>query len=283
MTNTNNAQPRLSVSSWSLHRALGRPQFYGAERKRGQSIPIATHGRGALSLLELPERIAKFGIHTLEICHFHLPSTDQGYLAELRGALADAGVELFSLLVDDGDITHPEHGERDLRWIGAWLDVAQQLGAKCTRVIAGKSFPSDQAIDVSVERLRLLVERAQGYGIRLMTENWYGLLSRPETVTTVLKRLEGKVGLCFDFGNWKGPTKYDDLAAIVPYAESCHTKAHFVAAHELDREDYVRCLDLTRVAGFSGPYTLIYDGPDADEWQGLAQERTIVQPYLQRA
>src|SRR3712207_5645598 len=108
----NQPRPRLSVSTWSLHRALGRPSFYGPET--GQAIPVETHGRGALSLLELPAHIAAFGIHTLEICHFHLPSRDHTYLSELRSALDDAGVELFSLLVDDGDLTHPEHAQRDL-------------------------------------------------------------------------------------------------------------------------------------------------------------------------
>lgn len=29
-----------------------------------------------------------------------------------------------------------------------------------------------------------------------------------------------------------------------------------------------------------GPYTLIYDGPNADEWAGLEAERAIVASYL---
>src|SRR5579859_7169213 len=76
---------RLSVSTWSLHRTLGRPDIYGVEV--GFHIPTATHGKGALLLLELPARLATFGIHTLELCHFHLPSLDPGYLAELHSEL----------------------------------------------------------------------------------------------------------------------------------------------------------------------------------------------------
>lgn len=281
MTDNSSAQPRLSISTWSLHRSLGQPQLYGVES--GQHIPSATHGRGTLSLLEVPARLAEFGIHTLEICHFHLPSIERAYLAELRGALEDAHIELFSLLIDAGDITDPVYGMRDLEWIGSWFAVASQLGATCARAIAGKSDPSDENIGLSVARLSMLAKQAQDHGLHLMTENWFGLLSTPSAVTTVLDRLEGNVGLCFDFGNWKGPEKYADLEAIAPYAESCHTKAHFLSAQELDRDDYVCCLDITRKAGFSGPYTLIYDGPNTNEWQGLAQEREIVAPYLQKA
>ncbi|HEV2660022.1 MAG TPA: TIM barrel protein [Ktedonobacteraceae bacterium] len=271
-------RPRISVSTWSLHRTLGDPQIYGADR--GRDVPTTTHGRGVLSLLELPAQLAAFGIHTLEICHFHLPRLDAGYCAELRSALQSANVELFSLLVDEGDITHPEHAARDLAWISSWLDVASALGAKRVRVIAGKAAPSEAALAMSIRGLQSLLPRAEARGLRLMTENWYGLLSSPAPVHTLLERLEGNVGLCFDFGNWRGPAKYGDLQSIAPYAESCHAKAFFAPSGEMEQNDYKHCLDITRSAGFSGPYTLIYDGPSSDEWAGLAQERLVVEPYI---
>ncbi|HEX4208466.1 MAG TPA: TIM barrel protein [Ktedonobacteraceae bacterium] len=269
---------RLSVSTWSLHRTLGSADRYGPEH--GLHIPAHTTGSDALPLLELPRRLAEFGIHTLEICYFHLPSLEREYLAELRAALEEAQVELFSLLIDNGDITHPVHAERDTAWISSWIDIAGLLGAKRARVIAGKAEPTMENIQTSVRTLRHFAERAEASNVRLMTENWYELLSRPEVVHTVFEQLEGHIGLCFDFGNWSGPTKYEDLAAIARYAESCHTKAHFDAGGVMDTADYLRCLDITRAAGFSGPYTLIYDGPSADEWAGLASEREIVTRYL---
>ena len=48
----------------------------------------------------------------------------------------------------------------------------------------------------------------------------------------------------------------------------------------MDKADYVRCLELARAASHAGPYTLIYDGPNGDEWAGLDAERAIVLPYL---
>jgi len=278
MQNTQRQSPRLSVSTWSLHRQLGKPGFYGPEN--GKHIPVETHGKGEISLLNLPARVAAFGINTLEICHFHISRLDEGYLNDLRGSLESANVELFSLLIDSGDITHPDNASRDLAWIGDWIDVAGTLGAKRARVIAGKAAPSDVAMKTSLNGFKQLVERAEANDARLMTENWFSLLSTPKNVLTLLDALEDKVGLCLDFGNWRGDTKYDDLGAIAPRAESCHTKAHFSAPRELDRADYERCLNLTKDAGFSGPHTLIYDGPGDDEWQGLAIEKEIVRPYL---
>lgn len=269
---------RLSVSTWSLHRTLGDYSVYGPDAEK--PLTATADRRGEISLLELPARLATFGISTLEICHFHLPSLDTGYLKELRSTLEHEKIELFSLLIDGGDITHPQHGARDLAWVRSWIEVAGELGAKRSRVIAGKSSPTAENLQTSVQGLRQLADTAEEHGVRLMTENWFGLLSQPVAVHTVFEQLDGRIGLCFDFGNWSGPTKYEALTAIAPYAESCHTKAHFSDKDELDGDDYVRCLNITREAGFSGPYTLIYDGPNPDEWNGLSRERQVVVPYI---
>lgn len=272
------SSPRLSVSTWSLHRQLGKPGFTGPAHD--MQIPTETHNNGPTSLLDLPMRIAEFGINTVELCHFHLPSIEKTYLYELRAALQDADLELFSLLIDEGDITHPTNAERDIAWIEKWIDIAGELGAECARVIGGKAEPSEETLAQSQNALSRLTKRAESAGIRLMTENWFSIFSTPENVNTILDNLDGKVGLCLDFGNWRGDTKYTALAAIAPKAESCHTKAHFAAPREIDKDDYIQCLELTQKAGFAGPHTLIYDGPGDDEWEGLDIEREVVNPYL---
>lgn len=270
-------RPRLSVSTWSLHRMLG--PVYWESPANPQAHAEEPYGPGCMTLLEVPEKIAKLGIHTLEICHFHFPSRDAAYLKDLRDALDAAGVELFSLLIDDGDVTHPENQARDVAWISGWLETAGQLGAKCSRVIGGKTV-DDTALERSKSALSQLADVAEANGVRLMTENWFSLLSKPQHVLNLLNALEGRVGLCADFGNWKGLSKYDDLAQIMPLAESCHTKCAFSAPMEPDTEDYLHCLELTRAAKFSGPYTLIYDGPGDDEWAGIKLERQLVLPFV---
>ena len=267
---------RLAVSTWSLHRTLGRLTPYGPEAN-GQ-VPARTPAPAALSLLELPARLAAFGIHKVEICHFHLPSREPAYLQQLRTALEKAEVTLWQLLIDAGDITHPEHAARDLAWTESWIDVAASLGATRARVSAGKAEPSTATLATSHAALAHLAEYAAQRNVRLMTENWHNLLARPDHVFTVLDGLD-HIGLLADFGNWGGPTKYADLAQILPRAESTHAKAHF-GPEGMDQADYIRCLELCRAINFAGPHSLIYDGPDADEWQGLTQERAVVAPYL---
>ncbi|HEX8466129.1 MAG TPA: TIM barrel protein [Abditibacterium sp.] len=261
---------RLSVSSWSLHHHLGAPPISGPDRE------IAPFD--GQKLLELPSQLKNFGIGTLEICHFHLPSRDDVFLAELRAELDRNDIELWTILIDEGDLNSPQHAQRDQNWIASWLPVAAKLGARNARVIAGKSAPTPENMAQSIAALNVLADEAETLGVGLLTENWFDLTGTPASTIELLEAMNEKLGLMLDFGNWKGASKYDDLRQIAPYAKSCHTKAAF-SDGEIDSEDYEKCLDITREAGFEGPYTLIYDS-GGDEWAGLSVEREVVMPYL---
>ena len=113
-----------------------------------------------------------------------------------------------------------------------------------------------------------------------MIENWFETASTPEAVNHIIEALDGQLGLCLDFGNWSGASKYADFEQIVRYAESCHSKANFEQG-KLDIEDYKKCLNVLKNANFNGPHTIIYDEPDAvDEWQGLAVQKKIVEEIM---
>lgn len=265
---------RIAVSTWSLHRLLGTT--YPHDLTTSAIGPgDDTYGEGSESLLGLPSVLANHGYHRVEIVSFHMRSRDSIYLAELKDQLKVSEVTLQTLLIDAGDITHPENGARDEAWIAGWLDVANELGAENARIIAGKQKPTRANIDHSVAALKRLAAGNAGSPVRLVTENWFDLLSTPETVHEVLDRLEGKVGLLGDFGNWGGDSKYEDLASIFARAELCHAKASFVGG-QLDEADYGACVGAAEEAGYKGPYTLIFDADQPHEWAGLALERDFI-------
>ena len=233
----------------------------------------------ARALLELPAQLAAFGIRTLELCHFHVRSTDAAYLAALKQSLADAGVALHCLLIDAGDLTHAEHAVRDEAWIAGWINVAAALGARTVRVIAGMAEPSDAALAQSAAALSRLAASAAGRGVRVVTENFYATAGTPAAVRALLA--QGDIGFKLDFGNWRGPGKYELLAEIASLAESVHAKASFTGPYQPAADDYTRCLQMMRDVNFSGPCTLIYDdasGPD--EFRGLAAERQLAVAVL---
>lgn len=265
---------RIAVSTWSLHRLLGTTYPHDLNTTAVGQVQ-ETYGEGTESLLDIPSVLNNHDYHRMELVSFHLPSRDATYLGELRSQLQTCGVRLQTLLIDAGDVTHPEYGARDEAWIASWLEIANELGAENARIIAGKQAPSKETLDRSIAALRRLAAGNAGSSVRLTTENWFDLLPSPAEVTYVLDALEGQIGLLGDFGNWKGADKYEGLAKIFGRAELCHAKASFIDG-DLDTEDYGRCVDLAEAAGYTGPYTLIFDSEIPNELTGLGIERDFI-------
>ncbi|MBC7804680.1 MAG: sugar phosphate isomerase/epimerase [Akkermansiaceae bacterium] len=260
--------PRVSVSTWALHPLLGTT-YPG--RPGDPSTHMIGSAPGTLDLLDVPGNLAKRGIKTMELCHFHLP-LDSTYREEFRAAVRESGVELWSVLIDDGDIVHPEHGERDSDFVRSWLDVAGMLGSRCVRVIGGKQAPTVETLSLARDRFRALALEGYLRGVRVMTENWFPTLHAPDSINILFAELGDVIGLCFDFGNWDSrEDKYDALRQIARYAESSHAKCRFDADGLMDETDWRHCLDILARAGYSGPYTLVASDPN-DTWGGIERQ-----------
>lgn len=260
-----------TVSTWSLHRTLGRyvapdSGALGGPCRAGADEP------GDLSLLELPAALREHGYDTLQMCHFHLPSRSPEYLAALRAALQNAGITLDAILVDDGDLTDPRHADETEAWMAEWLRDATALGATRVRLMVGAAEPTPEVIRESTERLSRLA--AAHPGVRIVIENWTGVLRDADSVEAVLDATDGAVGLLIDLGNWRGPDRFSELAAIAPLAETCHAKCRFTGS-EPDTQEFQRGLSILKDAGYSGPMALIYDGVDDDEWSKLERVNAV--------
>ena len=86
-----------------------------------------------------------------------------------------------------------------------------------------------------------------------MTENWFDTLGGPTEVHAVLDRLDGTVGFLADFGNWKGPSKYADLASVFGRAEDAHAKCYFADGLRMDADDFGRCLHAAKTRAMTAP------------------------------
>ena len=261
-----------SVSTWSLHRTLGQFVAPGSVAPAGRLRPSPARS-GALSLLDLPAELHQRGYVSVQIRHCDLTSREPDYLAHVRTSIEDAGIVLDTMLIEDGDLTHPDLADASETWIGEWLDVATELGAKRARICAGRSAPTAALVKKTAERMTRLARNHPG--VRLVTENWLEMTPDAGTVQRILAETGDTVGLMIDLGNWSGATKYEELAAIAPLAETCHAKAHMIDG-VLDRDDFRASLQVLKDANYDGPLALIYDGPDPDEWTWLDREWEIV-------
>jgi len=280
---------RISVSSWTLHRALGAMWLDGFDPVK-QTPPGPTR---EIDLLELPGKAAAHGIRTLELCHFHFSSRDNGYLAELATEADAHDVELYSILIDDGDITAPDPAirARDTAWIRGWIDTASQLGAGAARVIAGDTDPvkangsltEDPNIRQSAAALQELHAYGAERGVKVFTENFKKLSLKADQLLAILELCDGQITICADFGNFKGEDRYEEFAKIAPHATSAHAKAQYTDEGAIIPDDLIGGMRVLNEHDFQGPFSLIFDQPMADgktEWDYLDLMKGIADQHI---
>ncbi len=278
---------RLSLNSWSLNEMLGPSRFsrVTTSGSRPQIVQEVEEHPEKLSLLSLPAELAARGIGAVDICYFHMPTTDPSFLQELRAALQQAGVELFCLLIDFGDLTQPDSEQRELeiKHVISWIYAAGQLGALCARPVAGNASATDQeALKQAVQGYLRLASVAEDVGVRLLTENLGAFTRDPDTLLTLLDRLEGKVGLVADFGNGRRVGEYNDLKRLLARAESAHAKPEVRLDGTLEEADFLTCVRCAEEVGYTGPYTIVYRGP-WDPWKGIEKTKALIESGINAA
>ncbi len=166
-----------------------------------------------------------------------------------------------------------------MRLIERWMEIAAALGARAVRVVAGEALPDDEA---ALGRAIAGLEHLAGYGRRLglqvLTENFRPLASTAANCIRILDALDGAVGLCADVGNFPAANRIAEFKTVAGRASSVHAKASYDAGGRIDARQLRECLAASVDAGFSGPYTLVYDQP-GDAWQGIAELREVVEPF----
>ncbi len=259
----------LSVSTWALNQQLGPLRWTRWDASRQRPAPHVEPRPQTLSLVELPRRLAGLGFQACELGHFHLPALEDvapSATDELRAAFAAAGVTLWSLLVDYGDLSSadPRRRDADRAYIAGWLEVAAALGARHLRVVGGEGSPDDPAaVERAVEALGALADRGAACGVTVLTENFRRLCSTAEVCTLICERLPGRLFLTADFGNFPRPSRQAGLQAVLPYARSIHVKVDAG-----DTAEFFRLVDLAVASGFQGAYTVVAEGGE-DQWTAV--------------
>lgn len=274
--------PFLSLTSWSLHRLLGPLRWTRWDESTRTQITVAQEQPELLTLLELPATLANKGFASAEVCHFHFPETSEEYLGALKESFQSANLRFYTLLLEYGDVSSADEDRRtsDIAWIKGWIDIAALAGAERVRVIAGDAEPSDvQALVRSADALRELGEYASSRGVRVVTENFHSLTSVADNCLALLQQCEDALGFTSDYGNFKGSDKFEALAQTIPFSESIHAKAQTDAEGFPDADEFIRCMEIAKQAGYEGPITVVYDGP-GDMWEGIERVRKLVAPYI---
>ena len=245
-----------AVSTVTLMKALGKP-MYELDPATGQQAGVPVEPVN-IDLLDVPAKAAAHGFHEFDLSVYHLPSIERGYLADLRAAFENAGVELFQLLIDTGDVdsADPDARAAGVAHIKRWMEIAVELGARGVRYVPGDGEPSPETIRASGEAFRELFDFAVDLGLKPATENYRRFNMKAGDLVGVLEHAERDYGVIADFGNARGPNKYATLEAIMPRATSIHAWVEVDENGDLIIDDFRRCLTIARDNGFDGPIML---------------------------
>lgn len=276
---TSPVNPYLTgVSTWALHPLIGHVE---PGRPGAPDSLIFQPSPRMMSLEDAITAAAEHGYTMLELCHFHIDNPSDERLEQLRQHLEKTGVRLWSLLIDDGDITHETENAEHIAWIAGWIDRASRLGADTVRIIGGHAAPSTESRARCRAAFKTLAMEAFVRGVRVRTENWFPLLCNPAELNDCFRALQGAVGLTFDFGNWSGDDKYTNLAAIAHHAEGCHAKCSY-SGDVPDEADFEQCIRILKAEGYPGPFTLVH-APGDSVWDALAYQRSVIERVYSEA
>lgn len=271
----------LSLTSWSLNRLLG-PLYWNEWDNENKRIISRVEKQPEIhSLIELPQLLAEKGFQAMEMIHPHFPSTDLAYLTDLRQAVEKAGIRFYTLLVDYGDISSedPARQSADVQFIKDWIDVASIVGAEYIRVIGGEAEPEEKdRLNTARDNLSEIRSYAKEKGVGVLTENFKRLTATADNCLFLNEHAEID-GLITDFGNFSGETKMDSIKKTLPQSKSIHVKALQHDDGTMNKAELREGLDLVVQAKYSGPLTIVYDGP-GDMWAGIKDVQDIVEKYL---
>lgn len=192
----------------------------------------------------------------------------------LRRAADSAGVRVLSWTLDtDLAVTGEGLAAAEAYWQRGSA-TAQSLGASVLRITSGGS-PDATLLPAMRQNLQRLVSHANG--LQVAVENHGGMSSDPALLAALV---DGIAGVCLDLGNYPAPIRADAVRRLAPHTVHVHAKSYaFDTQGNETTVDYPTFIKTLREAGYSGGYSIEYEGYDAPE-AGIRQTRALLQRLL---
>lgn len=128
-----------------------------------------------LDLFDLPDMYADtYGVHNIELQHYHMASTDPAYYRALRARIDRARSKAIQLVVEFGglNISAPDHNflprlqAVDLTKV--WIDRAAILG--CPRIMVNQGQPTAENRQHAIDTLTLMADYGKANGVKVTLE-----------------------------------------------------------------------------------------------------------------
>ena len=128
-----------------------------------------------LDLFDLPQMYADtYGVHNIELQHYHMASTEMSYFQALRERIDRAKSKTTQLVVEFGalNITAPDHNFlprlQAIDLTKVWIDRAAVLA--CPRIMVNQGQPARENEAIGVETLKAMVDYGRTKGVKVTME-----------------------------------------------------------------------------------------------------------------
>ena len=192
-----------------------------------------------------------------DIWNGFLTSYDDEYLAKIREAMDDKGIELASLCCD---WAHPYDNDADVMaknnaTAQNCLKAAEILGAKTVRFDVGirDEVPTEAQYDIVVKAFSAYAQRGYDHGYMVGPENHWGASRHIDVQKELFKRVNHSgYGTLLHFGNWAAKSAEEaDAWDIEAAPMAVHTHIQYEYADRAAER-----LPLMRAAGYKGKWSV---------------------------
>jgi hypothetical protein len=128
-----------------------------------------------LDLFDLPEMYADtYGVHNIELQHYHMASSEPAYFRTLRDRIDKAKSKATQLVVEFGalNISAPDHNFlprlQTVDLTKVWIDRCEVLG--CPRIMVNQGQPTPENKSVAADTLKMMVDYGASKGVKVTME-----------------------------------------------------------------------------------------------------------------
>jgi len=269
---------RLAVASWSFRDHLDLPENRADKSKTN-----------LVALIDFPAMVAKrYNVRNVELLGQHMPSTEAGYLRELRAAVQRASSHVINIPAGtEVSLYDPDPQKRAaaVRDGKKWIDVAVALDCPSVRLnIAGaKGVKPDVAL--TAQGLAEIARYGESKNVVVNLENDDPIIEDAVFITNVIDRVNRPwLRALPDFCNsmLKGDEKfnYDAVTAMFRRAYNiAHVKDSEVDNGKVFRVDLARSFAIAKASGYKGYYSIEFEG-QGDAYTGVGKLIEAALQYL---
>lgn len=215
---------------------------------------------GRMSYEDFIEEVYRMGLDGVELTLYWIPSKEPSYLRKLKRLAFSRGLPISCAGISTNFCT-PDLSERErmIKAVEEGLNIARELGASALRVFGGytpKGYTETDAINWTIEALKICVDYAEEKGVVIALENHGGITARADSVVKIVKSVGSEwLGVNLDLGNYTEST-YEDIAKTIPYTVHIHGKLRISGNGAVD---YERVKEMLVKGGYNGFISIEYE------------------------